>query len=123
MYPVKRPVRLLVSLRFREYFAKGFIAGLLFLVFEMVYSFAISREGGELAGLTDFVILFLLLTYWLIITIGYIYGYFKFGKYNNNNAPKKDNFINSIYCPECGKENSSDSKFCIYCGSKIIKSS
>jgi len=78
------------------------------------------------------------LVYALLLTVGYVYGYFRtrdnVKKYDiitniignehtidKDTASKSTKILSKIRCSECGKKIDDDSKFCIHCGSKISR--
>jgi len=110
--------RLLISPRFSEYFLKGFISGLITVVLVVVLASLKSSKDWMLQALG-----LIMATYWIAITIGYIYGFVKFRKLprraTREQRPEGTKKLEKIFCPKCGKKVDDDSSYCIFCGSKI----
>lgn len=108
--------KVIISSRLVHYFLKGFFSGLATLLLIIIIT-AFDGKAGKPAPLYDNIILYAMFLYWILITIGYIYGYSKQRKQQSNVASKEKQ--DKLFCPKCRKENDEDAKYCVFCGEKI----
>jgi hypothetical protein len=104
----------LTSFRFLHFLIKSIALGIFALVFTYL---AIQNYDVIISKKISNIIWIILLSFWAILFAGYIYGI------TNSEiritSPKNNNQLGKAHCPKCGKKIDDDSKYCIYCGSKI----
>ena len=104
----------ITSFRFSHFLIKSFILGVLaFVLTYLAIEYFPETQAEKIAS----IIWIALLGCWAVLLVGYIYGI------TNSKVRKKLGKINvrleKIHCSKCGKKIDDDSKYCIYCSSKI----
>lgn len=104
----------ITSYRFSHFIAKSLILGV--LAFVLTFG-ALKIYDQRMAEIIANDIWIALLGLWAILIVGYLYG---ITNSETGTKTRKNNIqLGKIHCPKCGKKIDDDSKYCIYCGSKV----